>query len=195
LAANTVVATIGVSLTRPHRLAAICYVIVLGLVAVAMWKRRFAEPKRTVAAGWSAMCVLVVLAVDRGLAFSDSVATRSRYRAVSSGWYEGRKPLQIVLMMVSIVAAALLVRGWWRLALAFSWSLLTGGVVGLIVLRMLRLVSLHQVDTVFELGAGPVTVFVVIELALLTAIAWGSLLIVGESRREELGCTSTAPMR
>jgi predicted histidine transporter YuiF (NhaC family) len=178
----------------PHRLAAICYISVAVVVARSVWKRRVVESRSVVTVGWTSLFVITALAVDRGLAFSDSSATKLRYRAVRYGWYEERKSLQVVLMGVAVVAAVVLIRSWWRLRLERAWSVTTGAVIGLVMLRLLRLVSLHQIDNLFELGLGAITAVVLMELTLLSVAAWGAFAVLRADHGEELGCTDTAPM-
>ncbi|MAT06099.1 MAG: hypothetical protein CL424_13755 [Acidimicrobiaceae bacterium] len=147
------------------------------LVAVAMMAARRREARRVGDAEgvwpgfWTATAVFVMaMAVGRALEAGDVVSSLGRSAAGESGWYDSRRPVQAAVVGIVggawfvVVAVAL-----WRTPERRRRYLPVGlMVVTLAAFAAVRVISLHQIDSVlYRTDVGGVRVATLVELVLL----------------------------
>ena len=114
--------------------------------------------------------LLLSMGVGRAGAIGDLVSELGREQARSSGWYEGRRSIQAVA--VAVIAGAWVVSvvlAIWRVPPRRRRYLPSVVVVStLVMFATVRLVSLHQIDTVlYRRDIGGIRIVALVELMLL----------------------------
>lgn len=153
------------------------YLLVAALTQVALWRqgRRAASADGVWPPFWLLTGVLlVVMAIARAGSIGDVIGDLGRERALNSGWYGSRRPVQAAV----VIALGL---GWlisvsvacWRTPDRRRRYLPMGlTIVTLSAFAAIRIVSLHQVDTVLHrTHIGGIRVGTLTELLLLVVAA------------------------
>jgi hypothetical protein len=160
--------------------AALGYGLVAVLAAVIGWRQSHgsagASGGRQWPAFWFTTAVLAVaMGLGRALGAGGVVSDLGRLRARSGGWYEDRRVLQVVVIVLFVLAlasvVAIAVRRWGpRLRAGYLHVGLL--MAALVCYSVVRIVSLHQIDARLRGNdVAGVMLVTLVELVLLTAVA------------------------
>lgn len=123
---------------------------------------------------WLSALLLLAMAVARAGSFGELVGELGREQARSSGWYETRRAVQAVAVvtMAAVWFVGVVVAIWRVPPRRRRYLPHAVGVSGVAAFAMIRIVSLHQLDTLlYRRDLGGIRVVSVIELGLLIATA------------------------
>ena len=149
----------------------VAYLAVAALAAAAWRRGRHEATDATVRRVWASIAaVMLAFAAAKQFGLQTLLVDRGRDLAFSDGWYEDRRPVQalvvLVLAVVGTLGVGLVVR--WVRPVRHEVGGAVAGVAVLTVFVAVRAVSLHQIDRV--LGRGPIEVGTVVELAAIAVI-------------------------
>ena len=121
---------------------------------------------------WAWMAVAVVVAalgVDRAAGYSTDFANRIRGVAARGGWYGGRRQLQIGLSVIAVALLAATAGAMVRVrgVLRPLQNAALVAVTCLAALRVVRTISLHDVDVALRTQVAGIRVATLAEAALL----------------------------
>ena len=153
------------------------------VVRAAIAARRLGRPAGVARFWWVAAVLLLLAGLYRLTGAEHLLTDRLRQSATGEGWYGGRRIFQAALTSVGVVVAAAAL--WIALRLRAGWPerLAALALVGYAVLSILRLVSLHMVDSVLYRSLGPIHANWLFELALVGAVAVGAAAATRPPRR------------
>jgi hypothetical protein len=131
---------------------------------------------------------LVLIGIDRQLGVMTQLTELVRQSALDDGWYDRRRMLQLVLVLVAACVAGIgftvtLARTRRRLP-QHAPALIGGFAIALLLAA--RVVSYHHLDAVLHIDLGPFTIGVALEataIAIVTACAWRRTRWIAELRR------------
>ncbi len=165
------------------------YLVVAALAQVARWRerRRAALDDGVWPPFWMLTgAVLVVMAIARAGSIGDAIGDLGRERAENSGWYQSRRPVQAVVVaavgmgwLISVSVAC------WRTPERRRRYLPMGlAIVTLLAFAAIRIVSLHQIDSVLHRRhIGVIRVGTLTELLLLVVASLATLWVpVGRAK-------------
>jgi hypothetical protein len=125
------------------------------------------------AAWWIIFVVIVALGLDRVVGLTEAFADRLRDRARYGNWYESRQGLQIAVSVAAVVVAvavmALMVG--LRNRLSLTMMIAVSGAALLVSLRIIKNVSLHNVDRALRTEIVQVRASTLVETLLLLTVA------------------------
>ena len=126
---------------------------------------------------WALLTVgMVALGVNKQLDLQTAFTEAGRSLAMQQGWYEGRRVVQ-ALFVVVVGAFALALSGWlWLQARRGNTALRRAlvGVVGLAAFVVIRAASFHHVDLLLGRALAGLRLNVVLELAGIAWVAFGA---------------------
>lgn len=129
---------------------------------------------------WIAVAILVTMAILRGGGITDAISDFGRTHARSGGWYDARRLFQAL-------AVLLLTTAWFVGVVLAVWRVPPRrrrylphviGLSAIVAFAAIRMISLHQVDTVLyrtEIAGVRIVAFVELGLELATLVAGGGV--------------------
>jgi hypothetical protein len=127
---------------------------------------------------WAGMlCALLLLGVNKQLDLQTWFTLTARKLARMEGWYEYRRPLQVVFIFLIACGGVFTVYAFWKLA-GTSWRkhrLALSGLIFLCVFVVIRAASFHHVDLFLKYDIGGMRMNWLFELGGISLVIAGAL--------------------
>lgn len=127
---------------------------------------------------WVTLTVsLFALAVNKQLDLQSWFSQAARDLAISQGWYESRRELQVAFI-AALAASGIVVLALARAGLAKHWreySLVCTGLTGLTVFIVVRAATFHDIDTLLGVSFAGVRTNVILEIGSIALVCLGVL--------------------
>jgi len=120
--------------------------------------------------------LLVLLGINKQLDFQTLLTLTARKVAIAQGWYENRRPIQLMFILLVGLAAIGGFAFMWRLVREQSGELWLSllGLILLLAFVIVRAASFHHVDTLINFRVSGIRMNWVLELGAIGIIALGT---------------------
>ena len=120
--------------------------------------------------------ILVILGFNKQLDFQTLLTLTGRKIAIAQGWYENRRPVQLIFVCLVALAAIAGFAFFWRLVRAQSGELWISllGLVLLVAFVVVRAASFHHADTLISFRPLGIRMNWVLELGAIGIIGFGT---------------------
>jgi hypothetical protein len=150
-------------------------------------KRRQSVPEiEKVPALWAGLALmLLLLGINKQLDLQSLLTELGRIAARDQGWYEGRRAVQTVFILLLVAAGAWGLRAVWTFARGHlkEMRLALLGALGLVCFVAIRAASFHHVDLIIGTEIAGVDLNAWLEIGAISCIAFGAARQIGVGRR------------
>jgi hypothetical protein len=149
-------------------------------------KRAEVPSVERVPALWAGLSLmLLLLGINKQLDLQSLLTELGRIAARDQGWYEGRRTVQVVFILLLVVAGAWLLRALWQFSRAHLPDLRLAllGALGLVCFVAIRAASFHHVDLLIGTEIAGIDLNAWLENGAIGCIAFGAARQIGVTRR------------
>jgi hypothetical protein len=141
--------------------------------------------KEKVPALWAGLALmLLLLGINKQLDLQSLLTEIGRIAARDEGWYEARRTVQVVFILLLLVTGAWALRALWRIARGHlaQMRMALFGALGLVAFVAIRAASFHHVDLLIGTEVAGVDLNAWLEIGAITVIAVGAARQIGVGR-------------